>query len=148
LYLFSLLCFKKGISSLTLFLCDHFTIMTHVTSDITSDTSHPNIFPFIWLILSLLSFIFTPCFWTARVSCSLKHGTAGMEFPGMPPACSEAGTGVGLHALLAATLLGLHFLLRQIYLILSARLSQDFLFVNSWHSFQSIDVSLYSFLSH
>lgn len=73
--------------------------MTHVTSDITSDTSHPNIFPFIWLILSLLSFIFTPCFWTARVSCSLKHGTAGMEFPGMPPACSEAAQNTGISTL-------------------------------------------------
>uniref|UniRef100_G1N2T3 Catenin delta 2 n=1 Tax=Meleagris gallopavo TaxID=9103 RepID=G1N2T3_MELGA len=36
---------------------------------------------------------------TARVSCSLKHGTAGMEFPGMPPACSEAAQNTGISTL-------------------------------------------------
>lgn len=61
-----------------------------------------------------------------------------MEFPGMPPACSEAGTGAGLHALLAAALLDLHFLQRQNYLSFPPRLSQDFLFLNSWHSFPTI----------
>ncbi|XP_021241853.1 catenin delta-2 isoform X5 [Numida meleagris] len=36
---------------------------------------------------------------TARVSCSLKRGTAGMEFPGMPPACSEAAQNTGISTL-------------------------------------------------
>ncbi|XP_049679879.1 catenin delta-2 isoform X8 [Accipiter gentilis] len=36
---------------------------------------------------------------TARVNCSLKHGRAGMEFPGMPPACSEAAQNTGISTL-------------------------------------------------
>lgn len=46
--------------------------------------------------------IFVLCFWIARVNCSLYHGRVGMEFPGIPPACSEADTGAELHSLLAA----------------------------------------------
>lgn len=85
---------------------------------------------------TLLSFIFALCFWIARVNRSLKHGRVGMEYPGIPPACSEAGSGAGLHSLLAATALDLHFL--QNYLDLQASLSQDFLFLYSWHLFSSI----------
>ncbi|XP_076186461.1 catenin delta-2 isoform X4 [Aptenodytes patagonicus] len=36
---------------------------------------------------------------TARVNCSLKHGRVGMEFPGMPPACSEAAQNTGISTL-------------------------------------------------
>ncbi|XP_071592775.1 catenin delta-2 isoform X7 [Heliangelus exortis] len=36
---------------------------------------------------------------TARVNCSLKHGRAGMEFPGMLPACSEAAQNTGISTL-------------------------------------------------
>lgn len=92
----------------------------------------------IHLAHSLLSCIFVFYFWTARVNCSLKDGRVGMEFPGIPAACSEAGTEAGLHSLLAATLLDLHFFQNQNYLNIQANLSQDFLFLNSWHLFSSI----------
>lgn len=69
-----------------------------------------------------------------------------MEFPGMPPACPEAGTGASQHALLAATLLDLHFLQRQNYLSLPASLSQDFFSWTLGIHFQAFDVSLYFFL--
>ncbi|OPJ76489.1 catenin delta-2 isoform C [Patagioenas fasciata monilis] len=36
---------------------------------------------------------------TARVNCSLKHGRAGMEFPGMPPVCPEAAQNTGISTL-------------------------------------------------
>ncbi|XP_009981771.1 PREDICTED: catenin delta-2-like, partial [Tauraco erythrolophus] len=36
---------------------------------------------------------------TARVNCSLKHGRAGREFPGMPPVCSEAAQNTGISTL-------------------------------------------------
>ncbi|RMC15893.1 hypothetical protein DUI87_08098 [Hirundo rustica rustica] len=36
---------------------------------------------------------------SARVKCSLKHGRVGMEFPRMPPECSEAAQNTGISTL-------------------------------------------------